>query len=276
VTAPGTGRSAGTTEYLDGVRAIVEALAAGAAAGRTGTAWLMGGNVGSLYFRNGSVVGAELEGSPWVRTMLVNSGRLTPGAWQDFAEGWSAGAPQPPTTIPDAAGLTESEWFVLCREAVVEAAFELLPPGRPEVVADMVFQPDGIPGWTGSGRPMAFDRLRWEMARRQTVLNRLRSVLTPESRIARMPAERIGRVQVTAQQWRFLAALTDGATPRSVARALGASTFATTIVAVGLMRLGMVGRHDRSGTWRPAAEEFPRALFGGAPGAVPGGSAPRG
>jgi hypothetical protein len=275
VTAPGTGRSAGTTEYLDGGRAIVEALAAGAAAGRTGTAWLMGGNVGALYFRNGSVVGAELEGSAWVSTMLVNSGRLTPGAWQDFAGGWAVGAPRPPTAIPDATGLTEPEWIALGREAVFEAAFELLPPDHPEVIADMVFQPDGIPGWTGSGRPLAFDALRRELARRHAVLDRLRSVLTPESTIVRVTAERIGGVQVTAQQWRLLAALSDGATPRSVARRLGASTFATTIVAAGLMRLGMVGRRDRSGTWRPSAAEFPRALFGGAHGAAPGGSAPR-
>jgi hypothetical protein len=273
VTAHVPGRAGGTTEYLDGGRAIVEALAAGAAAGRTGTAWLMGGNIGALYFRNGSVVGAELEGSAWVATMLVNSGRLTPRAWQDFAGGWAAGAPRAPAAIPDALGLTEPEWIALGREAVIEAAFELLPPDRPEVVADMVFQPDGIPGWTGSGRPLAFDALSREMARRQVVLDRLRPVLTPESVIVRVAAEDIGRVQVTAQQWRLLAALSDGATPRSVARGLGASTFATTIVAAGLMRLGMVGRRDRSGTWRPAAAEFPRALFGGASDAEPGRAA---
>ncbi|MCO1658664.1 hypothetical protein [Pseudonocardia humida] len=273
MSAPGVGRP---TEYLEGGRAIVEALAAAAGAGRTGTAWLMGGNVGSLYFRNGLVVGAELEGAAWVRTMLVNSGRLSPEAWHDFARDGPGGRPEPPPPMPDAVGLGAAEWAVLSREAIVEAAFELLPPSRPEVAADMVFQPDDIPAWTASGDPVEFVWLRREMDRRQSVLDRLRAVVTPESTIARMPAERIGPVQVSAPQWRLLSALSDGATPRSVARRLGAGVFATTILTVQLMRLGMVGRRDRSGVWQPPAQAFPRALFGVAPAAAGGAATPRG
>lgn len=267
------GRHAETTEYLDGGRAIVEALGAGAAAGRTGTAWLMGGNVGALYFRNGSVVGAELEGAAWVRTMLVNSGRLTPQAWSDFAQGWAEGGAQSPA-VPEAIGLGQLEWTALSREAIAEAAFELVPPDRPEVVADMMFQPEAIPAWTGSARPMTFAGLLQELDRRQVVLDRLRSVVTPESKITRLAAERVGPVQVSAQQWRFLSALSDSATPRSVARKLGASTFATTILSVQLMRLGMVGLRDGSGAGRPPAGEFPRALFGAGPSGA-GPPAPR-
>ncbi|WP_214408203.1 hypothetical protein [Pseudonocardia lacus] len=254
----------------------MEALAAGAAAGRTGTAWLMGGNIGALYFRNGWVVGAELEGAAWVRTMLVNSGRLAPTAWNDFVAAWARTDGDPPTAVPDAIGLGAPEWVALGREATTEAAFELLPPNRPDVVADMVFQRDGVPPWTGSGRPIAFSWLRWEMDRRQSVLDLLQAVVTPESPIARLADERVGPVQVSAQQWRFLAALSDGATPRSVARRLGASTFATTILAAQLMRLGMVGRRSGAGAWRPPPEAFPRSLFGAALPAVGGARVPRG
>lgn len=258
------GRRAQATEYLDGIDAIVGALSAASAAGRTGTAWLMGGNVGALYFRNGRVVGAELEGAPWVRTMLVNSGRLTPPAWQEFAREPGEDRSRSPDALPDALGLTEPEWTALSREAIVEATFELLPPTRPDVDADMVFQPDEIPAWTGSGRPVEFTALLHEVSRRQSVLDLLAPVLTPESAVVRLADERVGPVQVSAPQWRFLSALSDRSTPRSVARRLGVSTFATTILAVQLVRLGMVGLRSASGAWRPPENLFPRSIFGAA------------
>jgi hypothetical protein len=232
------------TEYLEGGPAILAALAAVTAAERTGTAWLMGGSAGALHFRNGRVVGAELDGSPVVRTLLVASGRLTPQDWDDFARSWSGAGPQPPPVTPAARGTSILEWAALAVEATVEAAAELLPTNRDGELTDMVFQPDAVPGWTGSARPVELSWLRREIDRRQSVLDRLRPVLTPDTPLARASPEWAGPVQVSAQQWRVLTALPDGATARSVARGIGAGTFATTLVVRSLVRLGMVTAVD--------------------------------
>jgi hypothetical protein len=259
VTDPGTRAEA--TEYLDGGLAILRALDAAAASGRTGTAWLMGGNVGALHFRNGLVVGAELEGAARVGTMLINSGRVTGQAWDDFVRAWPRGSVGPGPPIPEATDLGALEWVAKCREAIVEAAFELIPPDRPEVLVDMVFQPDEIPGWTASGRPVPLAVVRTEMDRWQAVLDALRPVVTPDSEVFRVASELSGRIQVSAQQWRLLGAVTDGSTARSLARALGAGTFATTLLVAQLGQLGMLSLGARSVVRQPPGSAFPRALF---------------
>jgi hypothetical protein len=249
------------TEYLEGGRAILAALEAVVATERTGTAWLMGGKSGALHFRNGRVVGAELDGSACARMLLVASGRLAPDDWDNFAWHWSRTGSEAHPGAPPARGMSILEWSALALDATAEAAFELLPTGRDDVVADMVFQPGGIPGWTGSVRPAGFSWLRREIARRQSVLDRLRFVVTPDSRLVRATPEWAGPVQVSAQQWRVLSALPDGATARSVGRRIGLGTFATTLAVRTLMHLGMVATTDVPAVSGRAAESFSRTLF---------------
>jgi hypothetical protein len=249
------------TEYLDGAGAILAALDAAAAAGRTGPAWLMGGNTGALHFREGRVAGAELEGSAWCRTLLLASGRLSAGEWDEFERAWSRPPAEPRPGAPPARGMSILEWSALALEGTVEAAFELLPAGRGESTGDMVFQPDRIPGWTGSGRTVSLSWLRREIARRHSVLDRLQPVLTPDSVLVRASSEWVGPVQVSAQQWRVLSALQDGSTARSVGRRIGLGTFATTVAARTLVQLGMITTSDPAGGQRPARPVFSRTLF---------------
>jgi hypothetical protein len=249
------------TEYLEGARAILAALDAAAAAGRTGTAWLMGRNAGALHFREGRVVGAELEGSPWCRTLLIASGRLSAGEWDEFERAWSGPPAEPRPGAPPARGMSIPEWSALALGGTVEAAFELLPAGRGEDTGDMVFQPDRIPAWTGSGRPVSLSWLRREIARRHSVLDRLQPVVAPDSVLVRASSEWLGPVQVSAQQWRVLSALQDGSTARSVGRRIGLGTFATTVAARTLVQLGMITTADAAGGRRQAGTAFSRTLF---------------
>jgi hypothetical protein len=249
------------TEYLDGARAILAALDAAAAAARTGTAWLMGRDVGALYFREGRVVGAELEGSAWCRTLLVASGRLSAGEWDEFERAWSRPPAEPRPGAPPARGMSILEWSALALEGTVEAAFELLPAGRGEDTGDMVFQPDRIPGWTGSGRSVSLSWLRSEIARRHSVLDRLGPVLTPDSVLVRASSEWLGPVQVSALQWRVLSALADGSTARAVGRRIGLGTFATTVAVRTMVQLGMITTPDAAGGQRPPGSAFSRTLF---------------
>jgi hypothetical protein len=260
----GPGRRADGTEYREGGPAILAALGAAAAAGRTGTAWLMGGNIGALHFRDGRVVGAELEGAPWVRTLLVNSGRLTPAAWEEFVRAWARAGPEPGPAIPAATGPGPLEWALLTREATVEAAFELLPPNRPEVLADMVFRPDAIPAWTGAAEPVEFAALQIELSRRQCVLERLRPFVAPDSALVRTGSGWAGPIQVSAPQWRLLSAVSDGSTPRSLARGLGVGVLATTLRAAQLVRLGLIAVGNGAGSSPPAPGAFPATLFSAA------------
>jgi hypothetical protein len=258
---PGVYPAGDPTQYLEGGGAILAALDAAAAAERTGTAWLMGRNVGALYFRGGRVVGAELEGSAWCRTLLLASGRLSADEWDEFERAWSRPPAEPRPGAPPADGMSILEWSALALAGTVEAAFELLPAGPGDRVGDMVFQPDRIPAWTGSGRTVALSWLRREIARRQSVLERLRPILTPDSVLLRASPEWLGPVQVSAQQWRVLSALSDGSTARSVGRRIGLGTFATTVAARTLLRLGMITTPDSGDRPRHARGAFSRTLF---------------
>jgi hypothetical protein len=259
--SPGVYPAGDPTEYLEGGGAILAALDAAAAAERTGTAWLMGRNVGALYFRGGRVVGAELEGSAWCRTLLVASGRLSAGEWDEFERAWSRPPAEPRPGAPPARGMSILEWSALALAGTAEAAFELLPASRDDGVGDMVFQPDRIPAWTGSGRTVTLSWLRREIARRQSVLDRLAHILTPDSVLVRASPEWLGPVQVSAEQWRVLTALTDGSTARSVGRRIGLGTFATTLAARTLLRLGMITTPDRGDRQPPARPAISRTLF---------------
>jgi hypothetical protein len=170
----------------------------------------------------------------------VASGRLSPEGWQDFTDSWRKNAPDAGAAIPEATGLTVLEWAGISLSATVEAAHELLPPGPGDGVADMVFQPDAIPAWIGSAAPVEFGWLHGELARRQSVLDRLRPILTADTTILRSAPELPAAVQVSAQQWRALAAVGEGTTARSLSRAIGIGTFAATVLAATLIRLGMV------------------------------------
>jgi hypothetical protein len=247
--------------YPEGGAAVLTALDAAAAAGRTGTAWLTGHTVGALYFRGGRVVGAELDGSAWCRTQLVAAGRMVPGEWDQFERAWSRPPAEPRPGAPPARGMSILEWSALALAGTVEAAFELLPGSRDGAIGDMVFQPDRIPAWTGSGRAVELSWLRREIDRRQAVLERLRPVLTPDSALVRVNAQRLGPVQVSAQQWRVLSVLPDSSTARSAGRRTGLGTFAATLVARTLIGLGMVAVLDPGDGRHPGGAQPSRTLF---------------
>jgi hypothetical protein len=236
------------------------ALAPVAAAGRTGAA-RFGGNGGALHFRNGRVVGAELIGSPLCQTMLVASGRLTPAAWAEFADAWSRVGPARPPMVPPATGLGSLEWAALSLEAILEAAFELLSPGSGSAPVDLVFHAGGVPGWTGSGSSVTVEALSAEIARRQSVLDRLRPVVTPDSAVERACPDWLAPVQVTAGQWRVLAAIGAGGTARSIAAELGCGVFATTLAVRTLMTLGMVTTRPAPAAGERFTATFPATLF---------------
>jgi hypothetical protein len=258
---PGVYPAGEPTEYLEGGAAILAALDAVAVAQRTGTAWLNGQNVGALHFRDGRVAGAELEGSAWCRTRLVASGRLSAAEWDEFERAWSRPPAEPRPGAPPVPGMSILEWSALALDGTVEAAFELLPADRGEGFGDMVFQPDRIPAWTGSGRAVALPWLSREIGRRQSVLDRLQPFLSADSVLVRAAPEWLGPVQVSAQQWRVLSALSDGSTARSVGRRTGLGTFAATLVARTLVQLGMITTPDAGDGKRPAGAAFPRTLF---------------
>lgn len=251
----------GGTPFGEGGRAVLAALDAAAAAGRTASAWLMGAAAGALHSRNGRVVGAELDGSAVVATLRLGSGRLTPGEWDDFARGWSGSGPEPPPAVPPARGMGILEWTALTLDATVEGAAELLPAGRGDLDSGPVSQAGAVPGRTDSGRPVDFSRLRREIDRRQSVLALLRPVLTPDSPLARACPQWAGPLQVSAQPWWVLGALADGATARSAARRIGAGMFATTLVVRSLLRRGMVTTTDAATDQQRARRAFPRTLF---------------
>lgn len=238
----------------------IAALARVAASGRTGTARL-GGNGGALHFRNGHVVGAELAGSPFCATLLVASGRLTPAAWSEFANAWSRAGPAPRPTVPPVSGLGSLEWAALSLEAIVDAAFELLSAGSVSAPTDLAFHPGDVPGWTGSGNSVAFARLAREITRRQSVLDRLRPALTPDTAVEPACPDWLAPVQVSAQQWRVLAALGGGATARSLAAELGYGVFATTLVVHTLMTMGMVTTRPPQGIDERLPVPLPATLF---------------
>jgi hypothetical protein len=234
-------------QYQEGGRAIVAALDALAAGRRTATARLTGagvGAVGALYFRNGRAVGAELGGSPPCAARLIAAGRLTPGEWDEFAEACAVTGPQPAPVVPPAAGLGPAEWAAICVDALLDAAAELLPAasGRdsPNTGGDLVLQPGDVPGWTVSGRPVVFRELRDELRRRQSVLDRLRPIVTPDSVLRRIAADWVDPVQISARQWRVLRTVGTGASPREVAERSGSGVFATTVLVCDLIRLGML------------------------------------
>jgi hypothetical protein len=242
--------------YLEGGRAILAALDAASAAERTGTAWLMGQNAGALHFRGGRVVGAELAGRAWCAALLVASGRLTTGEWDEFERSWSRPPAEPRPGAPPARGMGILEWSAVALGGTVDAAFELLPTSRDEIAGDMVFQADRIPAWTGSVRGVGLSWLRREIDRRQSVLDRLRGIVTPDSALARAAPEWAGPVQVSAQQWRVMSAVSDGSTARSIGRRIGLGTFATTVAVRALMMLGMIAVPDA-----PVGSAFSRTLF---------------
>jgi hypothetical protein len=244
-------------------------LAEVAAASGSGTAWLTGDAVGSLHFREGRVVAAELAAGPSAGALLIGSGRLTPTAWADYLRAWAEPADGPRPAFPPATGLSPLEWATITLEGLVDAAAELLPARPSGVAADLVFHPGQPPGWTRSGRSIALSELRREVARRQFVLDRLRPVVGPDTELVRTCPEWLGPVQVSAQQWRLLAVLGDRSTPRSVAPRIGAGVFATVLLVRTLIVLGMVAPYpepDDSGR----VGRFPPTLFSDAVAAAGG------
>lgn len=253
------------SEHQQGGRAVLAALDALAAARRTGTAWLTGERaVGALYFRNGRVVGAELGGSPAAAARLMASGRLTEGDWTEFADACAVTRPQPVHAFPSAAGLDRAEWLAIGLDAVLEAAAELLPTASGQDVlnsrGDLVLQPDSVPGWTVTGCSVAFLDVQEELRRRQSVLERLKPTITPDSVVRRIAGRWSGAVQISARQWRVLRAAGTGSVPREIAAQLGAGVFATTVAVRGLIDLGMLAT-DGDGD---AQDAFPITLHGDA------------
>ena len=262
--------------HRDDGRVVAAALAAVAAAGRTGSARPPAGNGAALHFRNGRVVGAELAGSPFCRTLLIASGRLHPVAWSEFADAWGRPGTGPRPMVPSATGLDLLEWAAVSLEAIVEAAFELLAPGSESAAEDLVFQPGDVPGWTGSSNWITVAGLYQEIARRRSVLDRLHGVLTPDSALERASKDRLAPVQVSAQQWRVLSALRPGETVRSLAAGLGYGLFGMMLLVRTLMTLEMVTtRGGRVAGQRPPVA-FSVTLFsdaaGDAVGTAAGGS----
>jgi hypothetical protein len=159
--------------------------------------------------------------------MLPFTGGAVYFADGDIAGAESARTPAAPRISPPLA--EDSPFWLLAAllhraEPVVDAALDLLSSearfGR--------FRPAGTPAMP-LPQSIPADMLLTEVARRQRLLKRMSSVLTPDTTIVRSPALEAARVRISPPQWALLIRAGDGATPRGLATELGRSVFGTTV-----------------------------------------------
>jgi hypothetical protein len=173
----------------------------------------------------------------------------------------ASGARAPGAELVPARSIGRVTRLLAVTELTIDAATELLSSesryGK--------FRQFGVP-FSAQVRPIRVDVLLTEVERRHHVLRQLAGVVTADTRVARSASPGWSRLQVSRPQWALLAGIGDGMTPRSLARELGRSVFATTIEVYRLIALGLlaVPGNPAAGAARPGeVMSFTRAISNG-------------
>ena len=194
---------------------VVARLGKLADSGGTGVLRVAGDLGGAIYLNQGDVVFAESQG--------------TPGLARRF----------PAVDASQATTFSSFERTLAVREAIIDAALELLP-GRPRYSR---FRATGPPG-AGDRDGMTVAALLAEVTRRQAIVEQLSTLLTADTAIVRNPHISTRAVHVSAPQWAVLIRVGDQSTPRTLAFDLGRSVFSTTIEVFRLLVLRLLSVSD--------------------------------
>jgi hypothetical protein len=159
-------------------------------------------------------------------TIYLGAGRVTYAA--------SSRTPDPTAgrSGAEATGLNET---LALREATLDALTDIAA----STMLRWQFRSQPIPV-TALATPLPVATVLGETARRQAVLMQIAGVLAPDSVVVRTRDIGAFPVQITSDQWRLLAALGSGSSPRKVAMALGHSVFRTTMSLHELMVAGLL------------------------------------
>jgi hypothetical protein len=206
-----------------------------AAAESTGMLPVSGRGDGAIFFRGGRVVYAESSRTPGPDQRAVGLAAL--GLLPEHPPGPGPGAngSRAGTELVARPSIGRLASVLALTEQTIDAIAELLSSESRYAK----FRPsDGLP--VPQISPITVETTLAEIERRRQILRQLAPVVSADTPVVRDVARESPSFQVSAPQWALLVRVGEGATPRTLALALGHSVFGTTIEIYRLIALGLL------------------------------------